>query len=160
MSKIQWKQQTKVGDLYLVATAEGLRGIFWKKQDVPMLTALDESPEAKMIARTLCELDEYFAGKRRNFEIPMDAEGTDFQKKVWRRLQAIPYGQTASYAEIARSLKNEKAVRAVGAAYGRNPISILVPCHRVIGADGKLTGYAGGLKAKEKLLALERGEPI
>lgn len=160
MGKVQWKQQTKVGDLYLVATAEGLRGIFWKKQEIPMLAALDQSPEAKMIARTLRELGEYFAGQRRSFEIPMDVEGTDFQKKVWRRLQAIPYGQTASYAEIAKSLKSEKAVRAVGAANGRNPISILVPCHRVIGADGKLTGYAGGLKAKEKLLALERGEPI
>lgn len=103
------------------------------------------------------QLREYFAGQRTNFDLPLAPDGTDFQKKVWRQLQDIPYGETISYGELAARVGNVKASRAVGAANGKNPIPIVIPCHRVIGANGKLTGFGGGLPVKEKLLALERG---
>jgi methylated-DNA-[protein]-cysteine S-methyltransferase len=101
------------------------------------------------------QLREYFDGKRRDFEIPLDVEGTEFQTKVWAALRKIPFGRTASYADIARKIGKPKAMRAVGMANGRNPVSIVVPCHRVIGADGSLTGYGGGLDRKKILLDLE-----
>jgi methylated-DNA-[protein]-cysteine S-methyltransferase len=101
------------------------------------------------------QLGEYFAGKRKRFTVKLDFMGTDFQKSVWQALLTIPFGQTRSYGDIARQVGNPKAVRAVGAANGRNPISIIAPCHRVIGSTGKLTGFAGGLKTKAQLLALE-----
>jgi methylated-DNA-[protein]-cysteine S-methyltransferase len=101
------------------------------------------------------ELSEYFAGKRRSFDVALAPEGTDFQKTVWAALTKVPYGQTRSYGEQAASIGNPKAVRAVGAANGRNPIGIVIPCHRVIGSNGALTGYAGGLRNKEFLLKLE-----
>src|SRR6185437_17104518 len=104
------------------------------------------------------QLGEYFAGKRRKFDVELDFAGTDFQKKVWRALLAIPFGETRSYGEIATQLGNPKAMRAVGAANGKNPISIIAPCHRVIGASGQLTGFAGGLEAKAHLLGLEGGQ--
>ena len=100
-------------------------------------------------------MNEYFAGNRTGFELDLDFVGTDFQKKVWRALLKIPFGQTRSYGQIARQIGKPKAVRAVGAANGRNPIGIIAPCHRVIGASGALTGFAGGLDAKRRLLALE-----
>lgn len=102
------------------------------------------------------QLTEYFAGRRREFDVPLKLHGTDFQRRVWQQLVRIPFGETISYAELARRVGNAAACRAVGAANGRNPISILVPCHRVIGAGGKLTGYGGGLENKERLLAWER----
>ena len=101
------------------------------------------------------QLTEYFAGDRQNFDLPLAAGGTDFQQRVWRALTRIPYGELRSYRDIADSLDNRRAVRAVGAANGRNPIPIIVPCHRVIGSDGSLTGYAGGLAAKRLLLGVE-----
>ena len=101
------------------------------------------------------QLIEYFSGQRKVFDIPLDFEGTDFQKKVWSALLTIPYGETRSYKQIAQQLGHEKAVRAVGAANGKNPISIIAPCHRVIGAGGALVGFAGGLDKKEILLRLE-----
>jgi methylated-DNA-[protein]-cysteine S-methyltransferase len=101
------------------------------------------------------ELEEYFAGRRRKFDVPLDLVGTDFQKQVWHQLLKIPYGRTCSYADIAREIENPKAVRAVGAANGRNPICVIVPCHRVIAADGSLGGYTGGLDKKRQLLTLE-----
>jgi methylated-DNA-[protein]-cysteine S-methyltransferase len=103
------------------------------------------------------QLAEYFAGERCEFDVPMQLAGTAFQRRVWAELLRIPYGATISYAELARRVGPPTAVRAVGAANGRNPISILVPCHRVIGADGKLTGYGGGVERKQWLLELERG---
>ncbi|MEP7764096.1 methylated-DNA--[protein]-cysteine S-methyltransferase [Sanguibacter sp. 25GB23B1] len=109
------------------------------------------------------ELDEYFAGERRTFAVPTAAAGSPFQHRVWAALGRIPYGETRSYGEIAHDLGDPRTVRAVGAANGRNPICIVVPCHRVIGADGTLTGYAGGLERKEILLALEnpaRARPL
>ena len=103
----------------------------------------------------MTELGEYFDGNRKAFDVPLDPQGTEFQQQVWQALLEIPYGQMASYAEVASAINKPKAVRAVGAANGRNPISILVPCHRVIGSNGSLTGYAGGLPRKQWLLQLE-----
>ena len=102
-----------------------------------------------------CQLDQYFAGRLQTFDLPLAPSGTDFQKQVWRRLIKIPYGQTSTYAELAKMIGQPTACRAVGAANGRNPLPIVIPCHRVIGSSGKLTGYAGGLEAKQALLELE-----
>jgi methylated-DNA-[protein]-cysteine S-methyltransferase len=112
----------------------------------------DESPLIKACVR---QLDEYFKGKRREFDLPLAPAGTPYQSRVWRELDRIPYGMTTSYADIAVSIGNEKACRAVGNSIGRNPILILIPCHRAIGKDGSLTGYAGGLERKEWLLRHE-----
>lgn len=111
--------------------------------------------ETPLIKRAAKQLDEYFNKKRKTFDLPLKPEGTDFQKKVWKALQRIPYGTTASYGEIAAAIGNHKASRAVGMANNRNPIAIIIPCHRVIGADGSLVGYAGGLEIKKILLELE-----
>lgn len=102
------------------------------------------------------QLKSYFAGTLRRFHLPLEPKGTPFQQDVWRKLQEIPYGETISYGELARRIGNPKAARAVGAANGKNPLSLVIPCHRVIGSDGTLTGYAGGLPLKERLLAFER----
>ncbi len=157
MSRVQWSIKTPIGKVFLVASAKGLQGLMWDKQSVPMADSLEGSaPEVKMLASAVKQLGEYFIGKRRDFELPIDVQGTEFQKKVWKELSKIPYGTTCSYSDIARRIKNARAVRAVGTANGRNPISIMVPCHRVIAADGTLGGYGGGLKIKTRLLALER----
>jgi len=146
-----------VGRLTLVARSQCLAAILWQK-DRPnrvrlgSLTPADNDP---VLIKTQRQLEEYFAGKRQRFEIALDFNGTDFQKQVWDALLTIPYGETRTYSQIARQIGNEKAVRAVGAANGRNPISIIAPCHRVIGASGELTGFAGGLEAKQILLQLE-----
>jgi methylated-DNA-[protein]-cysteine S-methyltransferase len=112
--------------------------------------------DSKALAPAVKQLREYFARKRRQFDLPLEASGTTFQRAVWRELRKIPYGETRSYADIARAVRNPKAVRAVGAANGRNLIGIIVPCHRVIGSNGSLTGYGGGLSRKRFLLELER----
>jgi methylated-DNA-[protein]-cysteine S-methyltransferase len=104
------------------------------------------------------QLEGYFGGRRRTFTMPLAPEGTEFQRGVWRQLCTIPYGQTISYGELAARVGNPRASRAVGLANGQNPIAIIIPCHRVIGSSGKLTGYGGGLSLKERLLALERGQ--
>lgn len=146
-----------VGTLTLVASGKGLAAILWENDDparVPLGT-LTENGDEPILLETERQLNEYFSGKRKTFSIPLDFNGTDFQKGVWNALLTIPYGETRSYGEIAVQLGNPKAVRAVGAANGRNPISILAPCHRVIGSNGKLTGFAGGLEAKSLLLKLE-----
>ena len=111
---------------------------------------------SELTNRTANELQEYLAGKRTAFDIPLAPAGTEFQRAVWKALQNIPYGQTRSYADIAAVVGNPKATRAVGSANNRNPIAVLIPCHRVVGANGKLTGYAGGLALKQRLLDLER----
>ncbi|AUO00214.1 methylated-DNA--[protein]-cysteine S-methyltransferase [Bacteriovorax stolpii] len=149
----QWKFHSVVGPIYLVVSEKGLRGAFWKKQDIPYANDLSEHP---LLKKTIEELSEYLEGKRKTFSIELDLQGSAFQKSVWSALLKIPYGETCTYSDIARKIKNVKAVRAVGAANGKNPISIIIPCHRVIGSNGKLTGYAGGLKVKEKLLTLEK----
>jgi methylated-DNA-[protein]-cysteine S-methyltransferase len=115
----------------------------------------DAIEDSAAFAEVIAQLTAYFAGRRTSFDLTLAAEGTDFQRKVWRALAAIPYGSTTTYAAIARSIGKPRAVRAVGAANGRNPLSIVVPCHRVIGQDGTLTGYAGGLPSKRRLLEIE-----
>lgn len=114
-----------------------------------------EQGSDSVLEATAAQLEEYFAGQRRRFSLPLGASGTHFQQQVWDALVDIPYGQRCSYGDIANRIGNRKAVRAVGAANGRNPIPIVVPCHRVVGSNGKLTGFAGGLSVKEKLLELE-----
>ncbi|MFY7992610.1 MAG: methylated-DNA--[protein]-cysteine S-methyltransferase, partial [Bacteriovoracaceae bacterium] len=114
-----------------------------------------KTPEIKILKQAKKELEEYFSGKRRNFDIPLDVDGSDFQKKVWNQLQKIPYGKTCAYKDIATKLRDPNASRAVGTANGKNPLWIVVPCHRVITASGSLGGYAGGLEMKTKLLQLE-----
>jgi methylated-DNA-[protein]-cysteine S-methyltransferase len=142
--------------LYLVASKKGLRGVHWKKQNAPLLKALKgTSPQTRVLSKAARELGEYFAGKRARFSLPLDAVGTAFQKRVWRELRRIPFGKTRSYKDIARRIRNPKAVRAVGTANGQNPLCIVVPCHRVIAADGSLGGYSAGLSIKRKLLRIE-----
>jgi methylated-DNA-[protein]-cysteine S-methyltransferase len=116
---------------------------------------MQENPAHPVLVETERQLNEYFAGTRTTFTMTLDFVGTEFQKKVWQALVAIPFGETRSYADIAREIGNPKAVRAVGAANGKNPISIIAPCHRVIGSNGKLTGFAGGLEVKAFLLKIE-----
>ncbi len=146
-----------VGNLTLVASDKGLAAILWeheKANRVP-LQEMQEEPQNPLLQDTMRQLQEYFAGTRKSFSIPLDFQGTDFQKKVWNALLTIPYGETRSYADIANQVNSPKAVRAVGAANGKNPVSIIAPCHRVIGSNGDLTGFAGGLAAKTLLLSLE-----
>lgn len=120
--------------------------------------ACGASPDNEVMALAVKELDEYFEGGRKSFDIPLEPSGTPFQKAVWAELLRIPYGATVSYSAVAKAIGRPSAVRAVAAAIGANPISIMVPCHRVIGSDGSLTGYAGGLPAKARLLELEKGK--
>jgi len=152
--------RTPIGDLKLVASERGLAAILWEN-DKPSRVRLGEMIENKadfLLIEAEQQLAEYFEGKREAFSVPLDFAGTSFQKKVWQALLTIPYGETRSYASIAKQIGHVKAVRAVGAANGKNPLSIIAPCHRVIGANGKLTGFAGGLAVKEQLLALEAGK--
>ncbi len=155
---LSWKiVPSPVGRLKLIASDEGLAGILWDN-DRPLpvhLADLIENPEHPTLLCAEKELNEYFCGKRRVFSVALDMRGTHFQKQVWEALLAIPFGETRSYGQIANQLGNPKATRAVGAANGQNPIPIIVPCHRVIGANGKLTGFGGGLEIKDHLLALE-----
>ena len=157
MKKAQWLMDSKVGPLYLVASEKGLLSVFWNKQDAPMISTLDLSLAAhQVLAQADLEITEYLDGKRQSFEVPLDIQGTEFQKKVWEQLLRIPYGQTLSYLEIAKRIQNEKSVRAVGTANGRNPLCVVIPCHRVIASSGELGGYSGGLEIKNKLLDLEK----
>ena len=155
-SQRQWKMESRIGELFLVASEYGLRGVYWTKQPVESVTSLIEPGRAtELLARAVEELTEYLDGTRKTFTMPLDIDGTEFQKKVWSELRKIPYGETASYADIARRVEKEKAVRAVGTANGRNRLSIIIPCHRVVASDGTLGGYSGGLGIKSKLLAIE-----
>lgn len=149
---------TPVGALKLVASDCGLAAILWEDDDPARvrLGAMAQAPDHPVLCAAERQLGEYFAGARATFDLPLDFQGTAFQQQVWAALLAIPFGETRSYAEIARAIGRPSAVRAVGAANGRNPISIVAPCHRVIGANGALTGFAGGLEVKRRLLALER----
>lgn len=146
-----------VGLLTLVASDSGLTAILWENDD-PLrvrMGSLVDNPGHLVLGETANQLRVYFTGKLSTFDLPLDLNGTPFQQKVWAALLTIPYGQTRSYSEIARQIGHPSAYRAVGAANGRNPLSIVVPCHRAIGANGSLTGFAGGLEIKRKLLALE-----
>ncbi|CAE6713707.1 MULTISPECIES: methylated-DNA--[protein]-cysteine S-methyltransferase [Paraburkholderia] len=149
-----------VGELKLVANGNRLAAILWEN-DKPNRVRLPEMAEANdraILIETERQLNEYFAGTRDRFDLELDFQGTDFQKRVWAALLTIPFGETRSYSDIATQIGNINAVRAVGAANGKNPISIVAPCHRVIGASGDLTGFAGGLVNKMFLLSLEAGQ--
>lgn len=146
-----------VGKIKLVVGDNGLMAILWENDDPKRVRIKDpvEKNDHPVLLETERQLREYFKGERKVFSIPLDFIGTEFQKQVWQALLTIPYGETRSYSQVAAQLNNPKAVRAVGAANGKNPVSIIAPCHRVIGASGSLTGFAGGLENKAILLKLE-----
>ena len=152
------------GNVYLAATTRGLAGMWFTDQrhlpDVSAWEQVDNASQQRVLKETQRQLQAYFAGQLRQFDIPLDlSAGTAFQQLVWQALLAIPFGKTTSYGALSSSIGKPLAVRAVGTAIGRNPIGIIVPCHRVIGADGSLTGYAGGLHRKEAFLKLEGALP-
>jgi methylated-DNA-[protein]-cysteine S-methyltransferase len=153
---------TPLGQLKLVASDRGLAAVLWENDDPRRvrLGPLVEDPNNKILKEAEKELHAYFEGKLTKFTVPLDFKGTDFQKNVWTALLTIPFGETRSYAEIARQIGKPGASRAVGAANGRNPISIIAPCHRVLGSNGRLTGFAAGLEAKDELLKLEGRDPL
>ncbi|KHK64054.1 methylated-DNA--[protein]-cysteine S-methyltransferase [Pseudomonas frederiksbergensis] len=148
---------TPVGELILVARGTKLAAILWENERLNRvrLGPLELDNDHPTLKETERQLLEYFAGQRRQFELALDFAGTDFQVRVWQALLTIPFGETRSYRDIAIQIGQPTATRAVGAANGRNPISIIAPCHRVIGTSGSLTGFAGGLAAKQFLLSLE-----
>ena len=148
--------QTPVGALLLVAKDGGLREINFPKNGRPTAPDPEWRKDDSALGEPIRQILAYFAGDLEDFDLPLAPEGTPFQQSVWKELCAIPYGETISYGELARRIGNPKASRAVGLANGSNPIPIIIPCHRVVGSDGKLTGYGGGLPIKEKLLALEK----
>jgi methylated-DNA-[protein]-cysteine S-methyltransferase len=147
---------TAIGKLLIAGDAEAIHRIEFPQRGKPGQPEPDWIESSRWpVAEAVRQLRQYFAGKRTDFDLPLAPQGTEFQRTVWRNLQQIPYGETISYGELAKRVGNPKASRAVGAANGSNPIPIVIPCHRVIGANGKLTGFGGGLPVKEKLLALE-----
>ena len=145
-----YKYNSIIGDIFISADENFLLSVQFVNHN------FIENKENKIIRQTIKQLDEYFRGKRKKFELPLNPKGTEFQKKVWLQLMNIPYGKTATYKDIATLIGNSNASRAVGNANNKNPIAIIIPCHRVIGSNNKLTGYAGGLDKKEKLLNLEK----
>lgn len=151
------EMSSPVGLLKLVANENALVAVLWENENPKRvrLAELIEDQQHPILLETQKQLNEYFAGQRQKFELTLDFEGTEFQQKVWQALLSIPFGETRSYKDIAEQIGNVKAVRAVGAANGKNPISIIAPCHRVVGANGKLVGFAGGLENKDILLKLE-----
>lgn len=158
--------QTPIGVIYIEENGEAVTSLYidntheeryYFDESDKKLQFLDE-PASDLLETAGIQLMEYFQGKRKEFSIPLAPQGTEFQKKVWKALCTIPYGQTASYGEIATQIGNPKACRAVGGANNKNPIMIFIPCHRVIGADGSLVGFGGGLGAKRYMLDLEKGE--
>ena len=144
-----------VGTLTLAATDDGLHAIEFPRNRHPANRAGWTEGQHPVLDLAACQLDEYFAATRRAFDLPLAPRGTDFQRTVWLALAGIAYGETVSYAQLAQRVGNPTAMRAVGAANGRNPLPIVLPCHRVIGADGSLTGFGGGLPTKQFLLELE-----
>jgi methylated-DNA-[protein]-cysteine S-methyltransferase len=148
-----------VGRLRLIGRGDELVAIWFEQgRDARKANPALVAGSSPLLARTRRQLDEYFLGQRRDFDLPLAPEGTDFQQKVWRLLRFIKYGTTTTYGALAQELGNPQASRAVGLANGSNPIPIVIPCHRVIGANGALTGFGGGLPIKSALLDLERGQ--
>lgn len=148
-----------VGPLRIIASDLGIRAVLWPSDDagrVPLPNDISIDESHPILDRARVQLTEYFAGERRDFEVALDPEGTDFQQRAWSALRDIPFGETMSYGEQAEAMGDKKKARAVGAANGRNPISIIVPCHRVVGSNGSLTGFAGGVDTKRWLLAHEQ----
>ncbi|MGA2005817.1 MAG: methylated-DNA--[protein]-cysteine S-methyltransferase [Terriglobales bacterium] len=147
-----------VGPLFLAASAKGLLRLEFEARVMKLDPAIELRESKQTLAPYIRELDEYFAGDRREFSVPLDLRGTPFQLACWQALLAIPYGETCSYGEIARSIGHPKAFRAVGMSNNRNPVAIVVPCHRVIASGGSLCGYGGGVDIKRKLLELEQSQ--
>ncbi len=145
------------GGMLLVASDEGLAGVFFNRQKHHPKRHPDweRDPRHRLLLQAKRELAEYFAGKRKRFEVALAPDGTGFQRSIWKAISTVGFGETISYGELARRAGYPGSARAAGAATGRNPIGIIVPCHRIMGADGSLTGYAGGLERKRALLALE-----
>ena len=161
-STLQTRVPSPLGAIVIAATAKGLTGLWFTDNQrylPPGLTgpaAWREDPDHPVLKQASAQLGEYFAGQRSRFDVPLDLScGTAFQQSVWQALLDIPQGETVSYGEVSRRIGNPAAVRAVGGAVGRNPVSIIVPCHRVMGSNGTLTGYGGGLARKTALLRLE-----
>ena len=144
-----------IGDLLLTSKGEGLTGLYTSEHRLFQSLKEQGQERDELFGDARQQLAEYFQGERCHFQLPLQAEGTSFQQKVWSLLRNIPFGETRSYLDLAKELGSPKSVRAVGAANGKNPLSIIVPCHRVVGSNGKLTGYAGGLAVKEWLLEHE-----
>lgn len=154
--------ETPIGTLTLVASAVGLRAVLWPDDDPARVRLGERSDDAAdpTLAATAVQLAEYFRGDRVEFDLPLDPVGTDFQRAAWDALRQIPFGTTISYGEQAARMGDRRKARAVGAANGRNPLSIVVPCHRVVGSTGSLTGFAGGVDAKAWLLAHEAAHAV
>lgn len=146
----------ELGTVTIQCAEHGVTGVWFETHTSRPDDLGIEHPENPLLVRAKQQLKEYFSGQREVFDLPLQYCGTEFQQAVWQQLTQIPFGETRSYQEIANAIGNPKAVRAVGAANGKNPISVIVPCHRVIGASGKLTGYAGGIDRKQQLLLLEK----
>ena len=148
-----------MGTMLIVAADEGLRGLYFIDQKYyrEVEDSWVRGPKHPVVRQTAREMEEYFAGKRKEFDVPLAAEGTPFQASVWKAISSVKYGASITYTELARRAGHPDAVRAAGTATGRNPITIIVPCHRILGSDGTLTGYAGGLDRKRGLLELESG---
>ncbi|MBC6695631.1 methylated-DNA--[protein]-cysteine S-methyltransferase [Terrisporobacter mayombei] len=145
--------ETDIGTIGIREDGQYITNIYFSKFNTE-----DNILETDLIISGIMQINEYIQGKRKKFDLPLNLEGTEFQKKVWNELKNIPYGETRSYKDIAVAIGNEKASRAIGMANNKNPIPILIPCHRVIGANGKLVGYRGGLDIKEKLLNIENAD--
>ncbi|MCB0975890.1 MAG: methylated-DNA--[protein]-cysteine S-methyltransferase [Acidimicrobiales bacterium] len=152
---------TPIGPLTLVASDEGLRAVLWPDERdgrVPIEGDPRDDPDYPILVEAARQIDEYFRAERRRFDVPLDPVGTDFQRRVWQVLASIDFGDTLTYGDVSEVVVGDRsAARAVGAAIGRNPFSILVPCHRVVGANGSLVGFAGGIDVKRRLLAHETG---
>lgn len=161
MNLVEKKIATSIGTLYIVASETGLKSVGWEKSKnlvKELKSTKDDKAKSiqKLLTDTEKQLKEFLSGTRKKFNLPLDPDGTTFQKKVWKQLSRIPFGTTKSYKDIATAINNAKACRAVGSANGKNPICIIIPCHRVISADGTLGGYSGGLNYKKKLLQIEK----
>lgn len=144
---------TLVGTIGIADNGKEITNLFYTLSDK---TVLGEERETPLIKKTIKQLREFLSGKRKEFDLPLAPHGTEFQKNVWNALQKVPYGETRSYKQIAEMIDNPEACRAVGGANNRNPIAIIIPCHRIIGVNGKLVGYAGGIDKKQKLLEIEK----
>jgi len=158
MRTLYTEMKSPLGTLLLTAENGSLVGVHFpgQKHDRPRQPDWQRADDEPVLAQARAELAEYFEARRATFDLPLAPQGTPFQRAVWQALLAVPFGATSTYGAIAAAIRRPTAVRAVGAAIGANPIGIIVPCHRIVGADGRLTGYAGGLERKAKLLALER----
>lgn len=154
-----WVCSSPVGRLLLVGSSKGLQALQFQDGANPLSIGPTWKKAREPFRDVLAQLKEYFDGSRTRFQIPLNLHGTPFQRQVWQALQGIPYGRTVSYGQIAKKVRSPQASRAVGAANGQNPVSIIVPCHRVIGSNGKLVGYGGGLSIKTALLELEKQKP-